>query len=148
MRKPNVLALLSIFAAHEIRERKLCHGEIREACVIRIRLFGALRTILAYIAFVMGGTAIVVILARAVGVLRSCSRNPEFIHPGFRAAVGSGLTYFYALLVYVPRVVVWGLVVPQILSWIFVAVLLYVAATQLARTSSHMLEMDACGRGN
>lgn len=102
--------------------------------MIRVRLFGALRTVLEYVVFVMGGTAILVILARGVGILWSF--NPEFVHPGFRAAFVAGFMYFYALIVYLPRVVVWGFVVPQILSWVFVAVLLYVAALLLARTSS------------
>jgi hypothetical protein len=47
--------------------------------------------------------------------------------------------YFYALLVYVPRVVVWGVVIPQIMSWVFVAALLYLCALVLARTSSGKL---------
>jgi hypothetical protein len=103
---------------------------------IRIRLFGALRTILEYIVFVMGGTAILVMFAHGMGIL--WSRNPEFAHPGLPMAVTSGLTYFFGLLLYTPRVVVWGVVVPQVLSWIFVAVLLYVTALLLAKVSSHV----------
>lgn len=102
--------------------------------MIRTRLFGALRTVLEYVAFVMGGTAILVMCARGVGILWSF--NPEFVHPGFRAALISGCLYFYALLVYVPRIVVWGVVIPQILSWVFVAALLYGCALVLAKTSS------------
>jgi hypothetical protein len=102
--------------------------------VIRNRLLGALRTVLEYVVFVMGGTALLVIFARGLGILWSF--NPEFVHSGFRAAFISGFMYFYTLLVYMPRVVVWGLVVPQTLSWIFIAVLLYVAALLLAKTSS------------
>lgn len=122
-----------VFDAHETNKLTVCDVAIREARVIRNRLFGALRTVLEYVVFVMGGTAILAMFARGVGILWSF--NPEFVHPGFRAAFVSGFLYFYALLVYVPRVVVWGLVVPQILSWVFVAVLLYVAALLLARTS-------------
>jgi hypothetical protein len=101
--------------------------------VIRNRLLGALRAVLEYAVFVMGGTALLVMFARGLGFLWSF--DPEFVHPGFRAAFISGFMYFYKVLVYMPRVVVWGLVVPQILSWIFIAVLLYVAAMQLAKTS-------------
>jgi hypothetical protein len=105
--------------------------------VIRIRLLGALRTILEYIVFVMGGTAILVMFARGMGIL--WSRSPEFVHPGFRAALVSGCMYFYALMVYMPRMVIWGLVVPQVLSWVFVAALLYVCALLLAKTTSGTL---------
>jgi len=105
--------------------------------VIRIRLLGALRTVLEYVVFVMGGTAVLVMFARGLGILWSF--NGEFVHPGFRAAFVAGFMYFYALLVYMPRVVVWGFVVPQILSWIFVAVLLHVAALLLAKASSRTL---------
>ena len=126
-----------IFDAHETNKLALCDVAIREARVVRNRLFGVLRTVLEYVVFVMGGTAVLVMFARSVGILWSF--NPEFVHPGFRAAVVSGFLYFYALLVYVPRVVVWGLVVPQILSWVFVAVLLYVAALLLAKASSRTL---------
>lgn len=105
--------------------------------MIRIRLFGALRTVVEYVVFVMGGTAVLVMFARGVGILWSF--NPEFVHPGFRAALVAGITRFYALIIYTPRVVVWGLVVPQILSWFFVAVLLYVAAFLLAKTPSPTL---------
>lgn len=122
-----------ILAAHETNKEKPCHSAIREARVIRFRLFGALRTVLEYVVFVMGGTAILVMFARGAGILWSF--NPEFVHPGFRAALVSGLIYFYALLTYAPRIVLWGLAVPQILSWFFVAVVLYVAALLLAKTS-------------
>lgn len=105
--------------------------------MIRIRLLGALRTVLEYVVFVMGGTAILVMLARGVGILWSF--NPEFVHPGFRAALVAGFMHFYALVVYAPRVVVWSLVVPQISSWIFVAVILYVCALLLAKTPSPVL---------
>jgi hypothetical protein len=44
--------------------------------------------------------------------------------------------YFYALVVYVPRIGMWGLVVPQTVSWVFAAVFLYVCALLLAKTSS------------
>ena len=115
-----------IFDAHETNKLALCDVAIREARVVRNRLFGVLRTVLEYVVFVMGGTAVLVMFARSVGILWSF--NPEFVHPGFRAAVVSGFLYFYALLVYVPRVVVWGLVVPQILSWVFVAVRHWTAA--------------------
>jgi hypothetical protein len=82
----------------------------------------------------MGGTAILVMFARGLGILWSFA--PEFVHPGFRAAFVSGCMYFYALLVYLPRIVVWGVVVPQILSWVFVAAVLYVCALLLAKASS------------
>ncbi len=85
----------------------------------------------------MGGTALLVIFARGVGILWSF--NPEFVHPGFRAALVSGCMYFYALLVYMPRIMIWGLVIPQVLSWIFVAALLYVCALLLAKTTSGTL---------
>jgi len=101
--------------------------------VIRNRLLGALRTVLEYVVFVMGGTALLVMFARGLGILWSF--NPEFVHAGFRASFVSGFMYFYALIVYVPRVVLWGLVLPQILSWVFVAVLLYFAALPLAKSS-------------
>jgi len=126
-----------VFDAHETNKLTLCDVAIREARVIRNRLFGALRTVLEYVIFVMGGTAILAMFARGLGILWSF--NPEFVHAGFRAAFVSGFMHFYALIVYVPRVVVWGLVVPQILSWVFVAVLLYVAALLLAKTSSPTL---------
>jgi len=102
--------------------------------VIRNRLLGALRTALEYVVFVMGGTALLVMFARGLGI--PWSFNHEFVHPGFRAAFVSGLTYFYMFLVYLPRAVVWGFVVPQILSWIFVALLLYAAALLLSKASS------------
>jgi len=105
--------------------------------MIRTRLLGAVRTVLEYIVFVMGGTAILVMFARGMGIL--WSRSPEFVHPGFRAALVSGCMYFYALLIYVPRIVIWGLVVPQVLSWVFVGVLLYLCALVLAKTSSGTL---------
>ncbi len=101
--------------------------------MIRTRLLGAIRTVLEYVLFVMGGTALLVMLARGLGILRSF--NPEFIHPGFRAALVSGCLYFWALLVNVPRVVFFGVVIPQILSWVFIAALLYVCALLLAKTS-------------
>ena len=102
--------------------------------MIRNRLFGALRTVLEFVVVVMGGTAILVMFARGLGILWSF--NPEFVHTGFRAAFTSGFMYFYALVVYVPRISMWGLVLPQILSWVFVAVFLYVCALLLAKTSS------------
>ena len=105
--------------------------------MIRTRLFGALRTILEYIVFLMGGTAILVMFARGMGIL--WTRSPEFVHPGFRVALVSGCMYFYTLIVYMPRMVIWGLVVPQILSWVFVAALLYVCALLLAKTTSGTL---------
>jgi hypothetical protein len=105
--------------------------------MIRTRLFGGLRTVLEYVAFVMGGTALLVMFARGLGILWSF--NPEFVHPGFRAAFVAGCMYYYALLVYVPRVLMWGFVVPQILSWVFVAALLYLSALLLAKTSSGTL---------
>ncbi len=105
--------------------------------MIRTRLFGALRTVLEYVAFVMGGMAILVMFARGLGILWSF--NPEFVHPGFRTAFVSGFIYLFALLVQMPRVVVWGLLIPQILSWIFVAVFLYLCALLLAKTSSGTL---------
>lgn len=100
------------------------------------RLLGALRTVLEYIIFVMGGTAVLAMLARGLGIL--FSYNPEPVHSSFRAAFVSGFMYLYALLVYMPRVGMFGLVFPQILSWVFVAVLLYVAALLLAKASSSM----------
>jgi hypothetical protein len=47
--------------------------------------------------------------------------------------------YFYALLIYMPRILIWGVVVPQILSWVFVAALLYACALLLTKTSSGTL---------
>jgi len=108
-----------------------------EVHMIRTRLLGTFRTVLEYVVFVMGGTAILVMFARGLGILWSF--NPEFVHPGFRVAFVSGFMYFYALLVYVPRVVVWGMVIPQIMSWVFVAALLYVCALLLAKTTSGTL---------
>jgi hypothetical protein len=105
--------------------------------MIRTRLLGAFRTVLEYVVFVMGGTAILVMFARGLGILWSF--NPEFVHPGFRAAFVSGFLYFYALLVYVPRVVIWGVVIPQIMSWVFAGALLYVCALLLAKVSSGTL---------
>ena len=105
--------------------------------MIRTRLLGTFRTVLEYVVFVMGGTVILVMFARGLGILWSF--NPEFVHPGFRVAFVSGFMYFYALLVYVPRVVVWGMVIPQIMSWVFVAALLYVCALLLAKTTSGTL---------
>jgi len=85
----------------------------------------------------MGGTALLVMFARGLGILWSF--NPEFVHPGFRAALISGCLYFWELLVDVPRVAVSGVVIPQILSWVFVAALLYVCALLLTKTSSGTL---------
>lgn len=99
--------------------------------MIRIRLLGALRTVLEYVVFVMGGTAILVMSARGLGILWSF--NPEPFHPGLGTALVSGFVYFYALVISVPLIAVWGMVVPQISSWIFVALILYAAAVLLAK---------------
>jgi hypothetical protein len=40
-----------------------------EVHVIRARLLGAFRTVLEYVAFVMGGTTILVMFARGLGIL-------------------------------------------------------------------------------
>ena len=60
--------------------------------MIRTPLLGTFRTVLEYVVFVMGGTAILVMFARGLGILWSF--NPEFVHPGFRVAFVSGFMYF------------------------------------------------------
>ena len=73
-----------------------------------------------------GGTALLTMVARSVGMLRTYS-----LHPGAIEQIRVGILYFFALLVE-SRIVLLGVVVPQILWWVATAVALYIFAIFLA----------------
>ena len=77
---------------------------------------GAFRTALAYVLFVMGGTALLITLRIALGGNWYFEQR-GYIHPGFRAAILSGAYIFLSKLV-----------TPAVLIWLFVGALLYVGA--------------------
>jgi hypothetical protein len=77
---------------------------------------GAFRAALAYVLFVMGGTALLITLRIALGG-NWYFDSRAYIHPGFRAAILSGVNIFLTRLV-----------TPAVLIWLFVGALLYVGA--------------------
>ena len=81
---------------------------------------GAFRTALAYVLFVMGGTALFITLRIALGANWYFDSH-GYIHPGFRAALVSGTVIFLRILAS-----------PLVLVWLYVGALLYIGALILA----------------
>lgn len=77
---------------------------------------GAIRTALAYVLFVIGGTALLITLRIALGGNWYFEQR-GYIHPGFRTAILSGAYIFLTRLV-----------TPAVLIWLFLGALLYVGA--------------------
>jgi hypothetical protein len=85
-------------------------------------LLAAVRTIVEYVALVVGGTAALVTLARGAGLLPAYAT-----HPGFGGAILAGLEIFTQQLAH-PRILdVIGALSP-VLCWIAVAIFLFVCA--------------------
>src|SRR5271165_2392765 len=88
---------------------------------------GAFRTALAYVLFVMGGTALLVTLRAALGA-NWYFNSHGYVHPAFRVAFLSGATFFLRILAS-----------PLVFVWLLLGVLLYLCALLLLRLSKKLI---------